>query len=106
MAVQSPREGWQSHVVDLRVRAPDAAPGHADFELARQVVKIAVADQQLGRLLDQRGGVANLFCVDSGEWAAGAVARVVSAGAHRGQAHAPQGLENLGTRPEPDPAAL
>src|SRR5439155_13188283 len=50
MPVKRPRESGQSNVVDLRIRAPDAAAGDRDLELARQVVEVTVADEQPGGL--------------------------------------------------------
>ena len=83
MPVKRPRESGESNVVDLRIRAPDAAAGDRDLELARQVVEVTVADEQPGGLLDQGRGVANLVCIDACQRAAGDVPRVVPAGAHR-----------------------
>ena len=86
----------ETHIIDFRIGAPDAASCNADFEFARQVVEIAVAHEEAVGFERQRRGIANLVGIHAGERAAGDVAGIVSAGAHGGQTGAPQSVQQLG----------
>ena len=72
------------------------ASGDADFEFARQIVEIAVAHKEAVGFERQRRGVADFVGIHSGERAAGDVAGIVAARAHRGQTGAPQSIQQVG----------
>src|SRR4029079_409118 len=83
----------EAHVVDFGIGAPDVASGDADFELARQVVEVAVADEEAVGFERQGRSVVNFVGIHASEGATGDVAGIVSARAHRGQTCAPQSVE-------------
>ena len=86
----------QANIVDLGIGAPDVASGDADFELARQVVEIAVAHEEAVGFQRQRRSVEDFVGIHAGKRAAGDVAGIVSARAHGGKTGAPQSVEQLG----------
>ena len=96
----------EGQIVDLRNRAPGAAAGDGDLELARQVVEVRAADEQFGRCACERRRVDQLRGIDSRQRAGGDVARVVAAGALGGQPGAPQFVENARQILQPDPVQL
>ena len=96
----------ERHVVDLGVRAPDAAAGDRDLVLAGQVVELGAAVHHRGGRLDQRRGVEHLVGVEPGERAAGDVAGDVAAGAEGRQPARGQRGEDRGQVLHPDPVEL
>ena len=71
----------QANVVDLRIRAPDAASRDRDLEFARKVIKVVVAGQQSRRFKRQRRSIANFIGIDSGDGATCHVSCDITAGA-------------------------
>src|SRR5215469_10044093 len=86
----------QSNVVDLGIGAPNAASRNADFEFARKIVELGVADELAIGLGDELRGVKNLVAINTSERASDDVAYVVAAGTHCGETGAPQVFQQVG----------
>src|SRR3981081_1873549 len=74
--------GGRPDVVDLRVRAPVAATGDSDLELARQIGVVRVAVQKAVDRERERRRIYYLVRVDAGKRASRNGAGVVPAGPH------------------------
>src|SRR5205085_1980120 len=85
----------QPNVIDLRIRAPRLASRERDLELARQVVKLCVANEVLIQFQREWRSIKQLFRIHTGDGAPRDVAGVVSAGPHGDKTSAPQGVENF-----------
>src|SRR5271157_98691 len=85
----------QANIVDLRIRAPYFATGDADFEFARQVVELSIANELPIRLHHQWRSVVEFVGINSGQGAPGDVARVVPTRTHGGETASPQTLKHL-----------
>ena len=96
----------QRQVVDLRLRAILATPGHAHLELARQIGILPVAGEKIADRRRDRVGVDHLVGVDPGHRAAEHVARRIAARLHGGDADRLQPPPDLRHRPDPDPVQL
>ena len=96
----------ERHVVDLRIRAPDAAARDGDLELARQVVEIGAAVEHVRGGLREGRGVRDLVGVHSRHRAAGHVARDVAAGTERRDADVRERPDDGGQVLDPDPVEL
>ena len=106
MSIACAGDRRQANIVDFRIGAPDPAASDADFIFARQVVKRWVAHQQTRRLQDKRRSVTDFVGIHPSEQAASDVARVVAAGAHRGQATPPELPHQMGQGLDGDPVEL
>ena len=96
----------QADIIDFGIGAPHAASGDADFELARQIVEIGVAHEEVVGFERQRRGVADFVGIHPGQGAAGDVAGIVAARPLGGQTGAPQSIEQLGQVLDGDPVQL
>ena len=96
----------QTDIVDLRVRAPDAAAGDGHLELARQVVELRAAVEHGGGGLDERRGVGNLVGVHARHRAAGDVPGDVATGSQGADADLRQALDDGGQILDPYPVEL
>ena len=103
---ESPANRGQAHIVDLGIRAPHAASGNANFEFAGQIVEVAVAHKEAVGFERQRRSIADFVGIHTGERAARDVAGIVATRAHRGQARAPQSLEEFRKVLNRDPVQL
>ena len=96
----------QADIVDLRIRAPHAASGDRDFELARQVVELGIPRQQLRRFERQRRSIDDFVGIDTRDRASGHIAHDIAAGAGRVQAHLPESFEHFRQSFDRDPVQL
>src|SRR5947209_9791010 len=86
----------KSEIVDLRIGAPVAAAADADLVLAGKVVKIRIANEQLGRLKQERRGIHQFIGIHPGQRASGDIAGHVTAGGHGGEPSADKRLDEIG----------
>src|SRR6266404_7819892 len=100
------RDGGQSNVVYLGIRAPRAAASNGNLELPRQIVKLGVAAQLPIQLSSQGRSVAVLVRVKPGQWAPGNISYHVAARASGRQPYPPKRLENIGQRFDGHPVKL
>ena len=100
------RNRGQANVIDFRVGAPYGASGDRDLELARQVVELGIAGQQLRRLMYERRCVDDFVGVYAGDGASGHVADNIAAGSGGVESDLPEAVEDFGQRFDSDPVQL
>src|SRR5581483_7282672 len=77
------RNRGKTNVINLGIRAPGIASGDRDLELAREVIKICIACEQIGDLGDKRRRIRDLIGIDTSHRAAGYITYDVAAGSSR-----------------------
>ena len=105
-AAQHASRRGQSHIVDLRVRAPHTTSCDRDLEFAWKVVEIPVPRQHSRGFERDGRSVANLVRVHSSDRAAGHIARDIAAGAGRVQSNLRERFEQIWKRLDRDPVQL
>src|SRR3984957_2216284 len=96
----------QTHVVNLRIRAPDAASGNRDLEFTRKIVKLIISRQHLRCFESKRRGIADFVSIHPGNWATGHVSCDVSAGTHSVETVLRQRIEYVGESLDRHPMQL
>src|SRR5208282_6252447 len=96
----------QAHVIDLRIRAPDAASGDLDLEFAGQVVEVGVARQHSRRFERQGRSIADFIGVHSRDRTSGNISGDIAAGAGRVQAYFRERFEQVRQLLDRDPVQL
>jgi hypothetical protein len=96
----------EADIVDLRIRAPDAASGDGDLELARQIVELGVPRQHAICLQRERRRIADLVRVHAGDGAARDVPSDITAGAGGVQPDAPEFFQHFRKSFDRDPVQL
>ena len=105
-AVELAHGGGEGDVLGLGVAAVFEAAGDGDVELARQVGELAIADDDLVELADDRRGVEELVLTEAGDGAATDAADVVQTGLLAAQADVFEAAEDVGDVGEGEPAEL
>ena len=96
----------ESDVVNFRIGAPDGAASDRDFELAREIVEIAVGREQVRDFYGERRRVGEFVGGDAGERAAGDIARHIAARAFRAEANRAKRFHDFGNGFDREPMEL
>src|ERR1700722_15823137 len=96
----------QTHVVNLRIRAPDAASGNRDLEFTRKIVELIISRQHLRCFESKRRGIADFVSIHPGNWATGHVSCDVSARTHSVETGLRQRIEHVGESLDRHPMQL
>src|SRR5438270_3963247 len=96
----------QTDIVNLRIRAPDAASSDRDLEFAGKIVEVSIACQHARGFERQRRSIANLIGIDPSDRTTRNITSDIAAGAGRVQSHLSERFEDLWERFDGDPVQL